>query len=159
MKNFYDKRNHWDEDKHKQVLEEKRMKKWRRELEEQKKQRMDELFDDPLGFLPDASVLNQHRPYRILNQVCKEIWGGRFGVEFPGGTRLKIDGDGIDLPIMDEGGNVVGETSSIWFNGKNIVFNGWSDKEFNRYDAESSTFDIQSGVLSLNIIAIVGRNT
>ena len=54
---YYDKHNHWDEDKHRQVLEEKRMKKWCKELEEQEKQRMDELFDDPLGFLPDASKI------------------------------------------------------------------------------------------------------
>lgn len=157
MKNFYDKHNHWDEEKHQRVLEKKKEKLEYRKLMKQYEEYSERLNEELADIFPDASVLNQHRAYRISNQVCKEIWGGRFGVEFPGGTYLKIDGDGINLPIMDEGGNLVGETSRIWFNGKNIVFSGWSDREFDRYDAESSTFDIQSGVLSLNIVAIVGR--
>lgn len=156
---YYDKRNHWDEGKHQRVLEEKRMKKWRRELEEQKKQRMDELFDDPLGFLPDASVLNQYLTHIISNQKCGEVRSGQFGVEFPDGTFLQMEGDGAYLPIMDMDGKIVGITAKVWFNGNSIMFSGWSNKEFDRYEAESSMFDIQSGVLSLNIIAIVGRNT
>ena len=139
------------------VIEEKREKLEYRQLMNQYEEYLKRLDEELKDVFPDASFLNQHRAYRLSNQRCKEIWSGQFGVEFPRGTRLQIDGDGFNLPITDIDGNVFGETTRVWFNGKDIVFDGWSDKEFDRYEAESSMFDIQEGVLRLNIVAIVGK--
>lgn len=157
MKNFYDKHNHWDEDKHQRVLEEKREKLEYRKLMKQYEEYSKRLDEELKDIFPDASYLGQHRAYRINNQKCEEIRSGQFGVEFPEGTHLQMNGDWTNMPIRDMDGTIVGETSRVWFNGKDIMFSGWTDKEFDRYEAESSIFDIQEGVLRLSIVAIVGK--
>ena len=57
MKKIYDKHNHWDEDKHQQVLEDKREKLEYRKLMKQYEEYSKRLDEELLDIFPDSSKI------------------------------------------------------------------------------------------------------